>query len=148
MFVEEVLKYIATPILTGLSLGSVLVFWLKKRITISIENKVGIVQKDREVFSRLLDLHSELVGRDLQTDWYKRFFPTLKDALLWCSDDVVRQYTLYAKGLIGQKKLEKHHLHFAKSILAFRKGLGNRNWFARIKPEDIAITFFFGQDQP
>jgi hypothetical protein len=145
--IDDILKYFVPPILTGLSLGSVFVFWLKKKITISIENKVGIVQKDREVYSRLLELHSELVGRDLQTDWYKRYFPTLKDTLLWCSDDVVREYTRYAKGLLGEKKIEGHHLHFAKAILAFRNGLGHKNWFGRIKPEDIAITFFFGQDQ-
>jgi hypothetical protein len=149
---EEFLEKIIILLIDGLFLG-VITFWLRKRITVSIENKFGIVQKEREVFSRLLDLHSELLVDESFDPWLKRFYPTIKEALLWCPDNVVREYTLYARELLGGrfnngKEVSTHHLHFAKAILAFRKRLGYKNWFHRIKAEDIAITFSFGKEQP
>ena len=149
---EEFLKTITMLLVNDLFLG-VIAFWLRKRITVSIENRIGIVQKEREVFSRLLDLHSELIVNESFDPWLKKFYPMIKEALLWCPDNVIREYTLYTRQLLGGrfdngKNVSTHHLHFAKSILAFRKRLGYKNWFHRIKAEDIAITFSFGKEQP
>jgi len=120
-------------------------FWAKKRIIKSIANEIQIIDKQRNTFSKFLDLWSERVTGDAfkSKDWIKRFAEASKDVLLWCPDSVLEQIALFVETFLSGKTKESE-IHFAKAILAFRKTIGYKNSDGNITAEQIVKIFNAG----
>jgi hypothetical protein len=124
-----------------------LLIWLKVQLKISTQNKIELEIKKRDAFKNLLDLHSDiLLGRPLSEEnannWDIKYSEMSINILLWGSDKVVYEYSKYilAKNS-NNEKFEEREVNFANAILAFRKEIGYKNRFRKIKPEYIIKIF-------
>ena len=104
MSFTELFLTVCFSVLSSASIiGLILKFWLEKRIIHSFESKVQLIERQRAAFSQLLDLHSEkVVGQHHTEDWLLRYAKASKEILLWCPDDILQQYALYAQIFISK----------------------------------------------
>jgi len=136
----------STIISTVLVLLGIFQFWWKKKIIHSTADKIQIINKQRDVFSKFLDLWSERVigkAHKPNSDWLERFARASKEVVLWCPDSVLEQIALFVETFDPHKPKESE-IHFAKAILSFRKTLGYKNWRKKITPEQIIKIFDTG----
>jgi predicted MPP superfamily phosphohydrolase len=147
MSFTELFLTVCFSVLSSASIiGLILKFWLEKKIIHSFESKVQLIERQRAAFSQLLDLHSEkVVGQHHTEDWLLRYAKASKEILLWCPDDILHQYALYAQIFIAtEREPEKYEIHFAESILRFRKHIGYNNRGNKINSKQIALIFSIG----
>lgn len=123
------------------------IWWFKKHWESKQEEKREIVSKEKEAFSKMLEHHSNMFasfnsnsGLNVNVK-LEDTFPVVRELLVWSSDDVLREYSLYLRTVFKDEnnKLSDREMHFGKAILAFRKQLGYKN--KDITPEYVAIVF-------
>jgi len=124
-------------ILTGLSLGGVVIFWMKKRINLSIDERINRIQNQREAFSQLLELWQERRTNNSDS-WEKSFSKAAKNMMLWCPDDVLYHFSLY---LQSRKDTDKAEYHFGNAVLCFRKVLGYKNKKEILTPKLVTEVY-------
>jgi hypothetical protein len=128
-----------------------LLFKLKMEIRVSDRYKLEIDK--RESFRNILRSHSNLLYRDIADDsdagqWLRDFSESVINMILWCSDEVLFEYAKYAKErLYSGGEIIDREIHFANSIILFRKELGYKNNGDLIQPNDIIIIFRIGCDK-
>ena len=119
--------------------------WFKLKVEIKISDKYKIELKKREAFKSVLSAHSHLLYRDMKDEWFDEFSDSVINLLLWCSDDVLYEYALYAREREKDSlEIIEREIHFANSIICFRKELKYENKNKRILPEDIINIFRIG----
>lgn len=129
---------------------SFILIWYRIEIKIRVSDRYKIELDKRESFRNILRSHSNLLYRDIADDsesgeWLKEFSESVINMLLWCSDDVLYEYALYAKDRLSSgDEIIDRELHFANSIILFRKELKYKNKNNMIKPEDIVTIFRIG----
>src|SRR3989339_832603 len=145
MSMNEIFRMVIELVAVTLLSSGILVFWLKRRIISSEENKAILIDKQRIALSQLLELLSERIARKQfdNEDWVELFAKASKEVLLWCPDNVLYHYAMYIQEFKPDGS-EEQEVHFAKAILEFRKAIGYRNWFGRITTEHIAKIFRAG----
>lgn len=125
-----------------------LLVWFKLRLFVRAQDKITIEKNKRDAFKLLLDRHSDLfLGKPQNrpvSDWLSNFSEMSKDILLWGSDTVLANYGNYALLRANNPKISQREVYFAKAIMAFRKGIGYKNWFWRVKPKHIIVIFRVG----
>jgi|SRR5690554_1857017 len=150
---KEVPAFYNSPILTIVIVNllfnvfALIYFWYQTKIKIFAQNKIELELKKRDAFKNLLSLHSDiLLGRPLSeqnaTKWDLKYSEMSVNILLWGSDKVVYEYSKYilAKST-NNEKFEEREINFANAVLAFRKEIGYKNRFRRIKPEYVVKIF-------
>lgn len=144
-FITLILFSVITSFVTYLLLR------LKIRLFVKTQDKIKIEQDKRDAFKLLLDRHSDLIlGRHIHREadsWTEKYSSMSKDLLLWASDAVIANYGNYVLVRVTDKTISKREKYFAKTIMSFRKGIGYRNWFWRVKPEHIIMIFRAGYDK-
>jgi len=140
------LKYILSTLgLSILTLLAIFKFYFEKKIINSIASKIQLIEKQRETFSKFLDLWSERITGEFHysEDWSKRFAIASKDILLWCPDEILHPIALYIQKL-KQEGNEEEQIHFAEAILNFRKVIGYKNSGGKITQDQIIKIFGAG----
>jgi hypothetical protein len=129
----------------------VVVLWFKIKVYFSSDKKKVFEKEKKEIFKILLDEHFKLlIGANLKmddTEWHKNFSEVSKGIILWGSNNMINHYGNYCERYLDDVKCKTEcsdrEVHFAKAVLAFRKSIGKRNWFYRIKPKHIIYIFRF-----
>jgi hypothetical protein len=131
----------------AINIFAIIYFWYQTKIKISAQNKIELELKKRDAFKNLLKLHTDiLLGRPLSEEnankWDLKYSEMSVNILLWGSDKVIYEYSKYilAKNA-NNDKFEEREINFANAVLAFRKEIGYKNRFGRIKPEYVIKIF-------
>ena len=130
---------ILSSILSGLSLGGVIVFWLRKQINLSFGKKVERSQNEIDKMNKFLEVWFTR-RLDYSEEWHKAFAQATKDMVLWCPDSVLYHLGEYLR-LFGKKEGEAH---FGEAVLSFRKTLGykNRSWRRKKLSADHIVLMY------
>jgi hypothetical protein len=124
--------------------------WFKLRLEIKLKDEYKIELEKREAFKSVLASHSYLLYNEFMKNtedrrWAEEFSNSTINLLLWCSDDVLYEYSLYAKDKMKNSvDIIDREKHFANSIIYFRKELGYKNKNNKITPESIIHIFRIG----
>lgn len=138
-------------------------FKYRLRYLFRLKDKIGIEKNKRDAFKLLLDRHADIiVGKHIEPEkdnWITLYSEMSKDILLWGSDKVIAEYGKYVvlKNKIKKERAQKKDVpinydqeelenHFANAVLAFRKEVGYRNLFKKVKPEYILLIFKSGNN--
>jgi len=141
---DLVVQPIIIALFSGLSLGGIIVFLLRKHITFSFDEKNRRIQAERETMDKFLQKWYER-RTDYSKEWHSSFTKSVRDMILWCPNNVLYHIGMYLT-LFGKPEAE---IHFGKAIICYRKTLGYKNrWWNRRKviPEHI-ISIYCAGDQ-
>ncbi len=142
---NEILEIFKIPLLTAFF--TIILGWF----SIYVKNKLNRLdrkeneklQKQREVFDKMLSLYSrKLSSNGVDNNWLQDFEIISKDLVIWANDKVLYEFSQYSKALIENNK--DYEIYFAKTIEAFRKHIGYKNRFNKIKPQDFLNVFKAG----
>ncbi|MCK4448788.1 MAG: hypothetical protein KAW56_17120 [Candidatus Marinimicrobia bacterium] len=132
---------------------SIIILYVKLKTEIRVSDRYKIELDKRESFRNMLRSHSFLLLKDFSVDlesrkWLEGFSESIINMLLWCSDEVLYEYAMFAKERLDSgKEIIERELHFANSIILFRKELGYKNKDDKISPENIVKIFRIGFDK-
>ncbi|GEM_PF-1607773 len=158
---EGIHSFFTTPILEiiiinlAFTIIALLYLWSRIQLKLSAQNKIDLEIKKRESFKDLLNQHSNLIlGKHNKMpleEWKNNFAEMSRNILLWGSDKVIVEYGEYVTARFKNFKekeinITEREIHFAKAVLAFRKGIGYKNRFKKVKPEHIIYIFRIGYD--
>ncbi|MCH8032550.1 MAG: hypothetical protein IH950_02175 [Bacteroidetes bacterium] len=142
---EEFIKPIIYAIFSGLSLGGVIVFWLRKHIDFGFSEKNKRIEAERKAMDNFLQRWYERRS-DYSKEWLSAFTKSVMAIMLWCPNNVLYHIGMYMS-LFGKPESE---IHFGKAILCYRRTLGYKNrWWNRRKvtPEQIILIYCAGNKE-
>ena len=154
LLLEKIQSFLGTPMLEIIIINlaftviAFLYLWSRVQLKLSAQNKIDLENKKRTSFEILLDQHYNLLVekhlRQSNEEFLKDFSKVSKGILLWGSDKVVYHYGCYCEEYLNPKEEPaEREIHFANSVLGFRKSIGKRNWWNKIKPKHIVYIFRF-----
>lgn len=143
---DEFIKPIIYSILSGLSLSGVLIFWLRKRIDFSFNEKNKRIQAERDAMDNFLQSWYERRS-DYSKESQNAFTIAVRSIMLWCPNNVLYHIGMYLS-LFGKPESEEH---FGKAVICYRRTLGYKNrwwrWWKKVTPKHIILLYCAGDKE-